>query len=279
MESVEIPKDKSLHGRGGRIWGSAWNDYKRPIPKPKMKLFNCPKCGKIKLRVLRDIRKKHLNFYCDNCKFSSSFKVSEKGLYNIREGYYEFADNFFSTPHCSLCRAKISEGVYKYSVKHFGKALCMNHQVKARKELASREGFFCSICKEAISEKVYEYSLEHWSKALCIKHQELEKQKLFCQKCKKPISKTVHDYSVGHFSKPLCLDCQQYHHRMAVKGDNTFEGKGFYCNKCKMTITFPTYRYSMRMYGTPLCKDCQEEQWKTMLLTKIFKINSSSLRL
>jgi hypothetical protein len=121
-------------------------------------------------------------------------------------------------------------------------------------------GYSCSVCNEAISERVYEYSLERWSKALCMKHQELEKQTLFCQKCKKPIDKVVYDYSIGHFSKPLCIDCQKYHHRMAVKGDDTFEGKGFYCNKCKRTITFPMYRYSMRTYGAPLCKDCQEDQ-------------------
>jgi NAD-dependent SIR2 family protein deacetylase len=118
-------------------------------------------------------------------------------------------------------------------------------------------GYQCCICRECLSENDYENSLEYFGKALCRKHQDLERQKWVCQKCGKQITRTV-DYSIGHFSKSLCLDCQQYHHRMAVKGDNTFEGKGFYCNKCKQTITYPVYKHSMRMYGIPLCKDCQD---------------------
>jgi hypothetical protein len=84
----------------------------------------------------------------------------------------------------------------------------------------------CSICKETISTQVYDFSMNRFAIPLCMKHQELEKQKLFCQKCKQLISKTVYDYSIGHFSKPLCIDCQNYLHRMAVKGDNTFQDKG-----------------------------------------------------
>ena len=115
-------------------------------------------------------------------------------------------------------------------------------------------------------------------KPLCRKHQDLEKQKWTCQKCRKQITRTVYDYSIGHFSKPLCIDCQQYHHRMAVKGDNTFEGKGFYCNKCKQTITFPTYSYSKRTYGTPLCKDCQEDQWQETQRKRICMWNLAGRR-
>jgi hypothetical protein len=120
--------------------------------------------------------------------------------------------------------------------------------------------YYCSVRKEIISENVYEYSLEYFGKALCRTHQDLEKQKWACQKCRKQTTRTVYEYSIGHFGKPLCVDCQQYHHIMAVKGDNTFEGKGFYCNKCKQTITFPTYSYSKHTYGIPLCKDCQEDR-------------------
>jgi hypothetical protein len=118
----------------------------------------------------------------------------------------------------------------------------------------------CNLCNEILSENIYEYSLECYGKALCRRYQDLERQKWVCEACHKQITRTVYEYSIGHFSKPLCVDCQQYHHRMAVKGDNTFEGKGSYCNQRKMTITFPMYRYSKNKYGTPLCKDCQEDQ-------------------
>ena len=86
------------------------------------------------------------------------------------------------------------------------------------------------------------------------------KAEVVLPKMQKKIDKVVYDYSIGRFSRPLCVNCQKYHHRLYVKGDNTFKGKGFYCNKCKRTITFKTYRQSMHVFSSPLCKDCQEGQ-------------------
>lgn len=36
--------------------------------------------------------------------------------------------------YCNICKETISEEVYEYSIKHFGKALCMNHQRIAKSD-------------------------------------------------------------------------------------------------------------------------------------------------
>ena len=39
--------------------------------------------------------------------------------------------------YCNICRETISEEVYEYSKKHFGRALCMNHQKIAKADATS----------------------------------------------------------------------------------------------------------------------------------------------
>ena len=118
---------------------------------------------------------------------------------------------------CSSCEKTISERVYDFSIKHFGKALCWDHQ----KENVS-EKYFCSFCKVQISEKVYNYSLRYFGKVLCITHQkdfnqmqtnktQKTSQKIsryFCTDCKKPITYAVYSFSTKKFEIPLCRDCQ-----------------------------------------------------------------------
>src|SRR3990170_3001156 len=72
---------------------------------------------------------------------------------------------------CSVCKETISEGVYRFSMDKFGKALCLAHQ----KKVPSQE-LFCSLCKVRIGEPVFDYSLKHFGKALCMSHQKTTSQ-------------------------------------------------------------------------------------------------------
>lgn len=125
-----IPKDKSLYGHGRVRRDSGWGNTGALLPEPKIRLFTCPKCGNPSLTVFRSISRGKLNVHCHTCKLTSSFNISDEGLLNVQKGYDEFIDNYNreSARCCSVCKEKISDGVYNYSVEHFGIPLCMNHQ-------------------------------------------------------------------------------------------------------------------------------------------------------
>jgi len=118
---------------------------------------------------------------------------------------------------CSICKKSVSEKVYKYSINHFNKVLCFNHQ----KEILP-ERFYCSFCKQKISEKVNKYSTKYFGKSLCLNHQKYVnqtkinsikkiisyKKRHYCSDCNKTITYPVFSYSFRRFNKPLCMDCQ-----------------------------------------------------------------------
>jgi len=115
--------------------------------------------------------------------------------------------------NCNVCKVSISEKVYEYSMAHFGKPLCMQHQ----KAIApTPKEFFCSICKEKISETVNYYSSMRFGKPLCIHHQKITDWKdvdkedagYYCNDCKQKISFKEFKYSVRNFNTPLCRKCQ-----------------------------------------------------------------------
>jgi very-short-patch-repair endonuclease len=73
--------------------------------------------------------------------------------------------------YCSVCKEPIDQNVYRYSMDHFGKALCRNHQRRNVQKEFVPSGYFCSVCKERISERVFRYSMDNHGKALCMTHQ------------------------------------------------------------------------------------------------------------
>lgn len=73
--------------------------------------------------------------------------------------------------YCSVCKQTISDKVYHYSMDHFGKALCMDHQKHASQPPELHFEHFCTVCRESISKQVYDYSTSHYGAALCMSHQ------------------------------------------------------------------------------------------------------------
>lgn len=76
--------------------------------------------------------------------------------------------------YCSVCKAAISESANEYSMRHFGKALCVQHQ----KAVEPQKGYFCSECKQAITYGEFKYSLRNFDKPLCRDCQPEEEEKL-----------------------------------------------------------------------------------------------------
>lgn len=73
--------------------------------------------------------------------------------------------------YCSVCKETISEKVYEYSIDHFGKALCINHQKMTPKKQAAPHRYVCTVCKEIISENVSRFSTDRFGAPLCLEHQ------------------------------------------------------------------------------------------------------------
>ncbi len=76
--------------------------------------------------------------------------------------------------YCSICKKTISDKVYHYSMDHFGKALCIEHQRATGQPPAPTVSVptrFCSICNQSISDQVYSYSMDHNGAPLCMVHQ------------------------------------------------------------------------------------------------------------
>jgi len=65
--------------------------------------------------------------------------------------------------YCSSCKEGISEGVYQYSMNHFSKPLCMQHQRTA----VPKKQYFCSECKQTITYGDFKFSLRNFEKPLC----------------------------------------------------------------------------------------------------------------
>ncbi len=76
---------------------------------------------------------------------------------------------------CNSCKKTINEKVYDYSLRHFGKGLCMNHQkdVNHREANSSQKTtqhnmhYYCNECKQAITYAVLKYSYKNFDKPLC----------------------------------------------------------------------------------------------------------------
>jgi hypothetical protein len=64
---------------------------------------------------------------------------------------------------CEVCKRTITEGVNEYSIKHFGKALCMIHQ----KSIQERNNYYCVECRAAISYEMYKFSVDVFEEPLC----------------------------------------------------------------------------------------------------------------
>jgi hypothetical protein len=64
---------------------------------------------------------------------------------------------------CSVCQENISESVNQFSIKQYGKALCLKHQ----KDAATIKKYYCSDCKQEISRGEYKYSMDKFDKPLC----------------------------------------------------------------------------------------------------------------
>lgn len=79
--------------------------------------------------------------------------------------------------YCSVCKEGISEKVYHFSRKKYGKALCMTHQKTIAppppptKNIYQSKRYYCYVCKVSVSEQVYNYSIKNVGTALCMKHQ------------------------------------------------------------------------------------------------------------
>jgi hypothetical protein len=86
---------------------------------------------------------------------------------------------------CSLCKKRISEGVYRYSLKHFGKALCMDHQKASQNKVYSSEKtsqkkkqYYCNECKKTITYAEFKYSMRYFDRALCRDCQPIREKKM-----------------------------------------------------------------------------------------------------
>ena len=76
---------------------------------------------------------------------------------------------------CTICKKRISEGVYDYSLRHFGKALCMKHQNdfkhkganSAKTNTQHNMRYYCNECKKTITYAELKYSIKNFDKPLC----------------------------------------------------------------------------------------------------------------
>jgi len=85
--------------------------------------------------------------------------------------------------NCVICKEAISQGVYQYSTKQFGKPLCMQHQKTA-------ERHFCSDCNKEITYGQLEFSLREFNLALCRDCQPEFEEKLSVPPQKYQLNKT-----------------------------------------------------------------------------------------
>jgi hypothetical protein len=65
--------------------------------------------------------------------------------------------------YCSICKEPISERIHQYSMNHFGKALCIEHQ----KTATPKKTYFCSECKQTITYGEFKFSVRNFDKSLC----------------------------------------------------------------------------------------------------------------
>jgi very-short-patch-repair endonuclease len=122
---------------------------------------------------------------------------------------------------CSVCKETISDNVYNFSMKKFGKALCMVHQKTIAPppsiqptrctpptSMHQTRGYSCSVCGDNISGQVYDYSIAHNGAALCMNHQKtVTSQALKLSKALKSfdVQHTL-EYSDGHKHVDIAIE-------------------------------------------------------------------------
>lgn len=65
--------------------------------------------------------------------------------------------------YCSICKEILSEGVNQYSIEHFGKPLCLQHQ----KTATSETQYYCDECKQTITYGEFKFSINNFDMPLC----------------------------------------------------------------------------------------------------------------
>jgi hypothetical protein len=65
--------------------------------------------------------------------------------------------------YCSICKEPINEESQQYSTRHFGKALCIEHQ----KTATPKKTYICSECKQTIIYEEHKFSVKNFEKPLC----------------------------------------------------------------------------------------------------------------
>jgi very-short-patch-repair endonuclease len=109
---------------------------------------------------------------------------------------------------CVVCQEEITPKVYDYSMKKFGKALCMTHQktiappppppliapnrCSPPSSINRTIVYSCSVCGDNISGQVYDYSIAHNGAALCMNHQKTVTPHAL------KLSKALRSYDVQH---------------------------------------------------------------------------------
>lgn len=100
-EVGSMPKDKSLHGIGGKIWENP-DDVDTLIPEtnPESKEpFVCPRCRKKSLTLVRKPNERTVIAFCCSCRLDSSFEVSDEELESEQKWYDEFVANHYEELH------------------------------------------------------------------------------------------------------------------------------------------------------------------------------------
>jgi transcription elongation factor Elf1 len=93
-----MPKDKSLHGIGGKNWENP-DDVGTLIPESKIEPFICPRCGKKSLTLVRKPNERTVFAFCCTCRLDSSFEVSDEELESEQKWYDEFVANHYEELH------------------------------------------------------------------------------------------------------------------------------------------------------------------------------------
>ncbi len=62
---------------------------------------------------------------------------------------------------CMVCKEAITEREHLYSMEHFNKPLCLQHQTIAPRR------YYCSECRKTITYGEFKFSLRNFDKLLC----------------------------------------------------------------------------------------------------------------
>jgi transcription elongation factor Elf1 len=93
-----MPKDKSLHGIGGKMWENPDSVIDPSIPESslesKIEAYECPQCGKKSLTLVRKPNERTVIVFCSTCRLDSSFEVSDEELKNEQKWYDKFVASY-----------------------------------------------------------------------------------------------------------------------------------------------------------------------------------------